>query len=143
MHVALICALGQLDACALAPRDPVPTDWYAISLDSDVKDIGSTSLAIIHNLTSTTLRFNLCERVLQRRENGHWVVVDTMAVAAGCERTPLNLPGKVAVDTYVSLPKNTPPGAYRIVFPGLLGPEGRPLPTDAHASAPFAIRSNR
>jgi hypothetical protein len=43
----------------------------------------------------------------------------------------------------VSLPKNTPPGAYRIVFPGLLGPEGRPLPADAHASTPFAIRANR
>jgi hypothetical protein len=142
--VIALSAASQLQGCRWALNGtPSGSAWYAISLDSEIKDIGSSGLAIIQNVSSTTLKFNVCERVLERREGGRWVVVDTLSAGPNCERGPHDLPGKVAVDTYVSLPKTAAPGAYRIVFPGLLGPAGRTLPADDHASNPFAIRSNR
>ena len=134
-----LCALSQLQGCLFASHNHASGDLYAISLDADVKDIGSSGLAIIQNLSSSTLKFNLCRRVLERRENNRWALVDTIGVKT-CDPALHDLPGKIAVDTYVSLPRTAPPGTYRLVFIGLLGPNGQPLSGDARASSAFVIR---
>lgn len=114
---------------------------YDISTNRDTYDRGNTGEATVRNASDQTLEYNLCQRRLERQVNRSWIVSFEWPTAGGACTTELRrLNRGQSVDTFFDIPTGVPTGTYRIVFTGLMGEDGRPLPADRAATPSFTVR---
>jgi hypothetical protein len=114
---------------------------YTITTNRDIYSRGNTAEAVIRNVSSRQLEYNLCPRRLERKGNRYWVVAFEWPTAGGACTTELRrLPKGEEVSTLFDIPAGVPIGTYRIVFTGLRGKDGKSLAGDDAASRQFTVR---
>lgn len=139
--VALLTGAITLGGCGGLLGRGGSSGAYQITTNRDQYNRGSTGEAAIRNTSDKTLEYNLCQRRLERRVDNTWVVVFEWPTAGGaCTAEARSLAEGASVNVLFDIPTGMSAGTYRVVFTGLLGEGGRPVPPDRAASRSFEVR---
>ena len=137
--VVLITISGT--SCSVFNRHGGSSPTYTITTNREIYGRGNTGEAVIKNVSSRQLEYNLCPRRLERKGNRYWVVAFEWPTAGGACTTELRrLPKGDEVTTLFDIPAGVPIGTYRIVFTGLRGKDGKSIAGDDAASRQFTVR---
>jgi hypothetical protein len=128
-------------SCSVLGRRGGSSPTYTITTNREIYGRGNTGEAVIKNVSSRQLEYNLCPRRLERKGNRYWVVAFEWPAAGGACTTELRRLAKGdEVTTLFDIPAGVPIGTYRVVFTGLRGKDGKSMAGDDAASQQFTVR---
>jgi hypothetical protein len=128
-------------SCSVLGRRGGSSPTYTITTNREIYGRGNTGEAVIKNVSSRQLEYNLCPRRLERKGNRYWVVAFEWPTAGGACTTELRRLAKGdEVTTLFDIPAGVPIGTYRVVFTGLRGKDGKSMAGDDAASQQFTVR---
>jgi len=145
MFRRVVLALGwtalTVTGCSVLGRGGGDSRDFKITTNQDIYSRGNTGEATIRNVTDEPLEYNLCPRRLERQANKYWVVSFGWPTAGGACTTVARALGKgETVTALFEVPTGVPTGTYRLVFTGLIGKNGKPVPPDQAATPAFQVR---
>ena len=139
--LALGWAASSVSGCSVLGRGGGDSRDFQIASNQDVYSRGNTGEATIRNSTDEPLQYNLCPRRLERQANKYWVVAFEWPTAGGaCTTVARALDKGDSVKALFEVPTGVPTGTYRLVFTGLIGKNGKPVPPDLAATPAFQVR---